>query len=107
MTKTDLFLYWYTLIFSVFLIVTALLNGFNLNNLTILALFLPVPAYLLLQTTKRYHLKKHHPSSANQAKSSSKTPFHLKKFLTQPHPLFIISFVLLLSALLISLIKSL
>jgi hypothetical protein len=115
MTKLDQLLYWYTLTFSTALILSALGSGFTLENLTTLAFFLPVPAYLLLQITKRYYLWRQttdHPPAgeAGQPLTTNHRPpttFSLKTFITQANPAFIISLVLLVTAWLLSLLKSL
>ena len=108
MTKLDRLLYWYTLIFSTSLIVSAFAQGFNLTNLTILAFFLPVPAYLLLQALKRYYLlRSSPPDHLTTQPPVHLSAFALKPFLTQTNPAFIITLVLLLAAWLIILIQSL
>jgi hypothetical protein len=107
MTKLDQLLYWYTLTFSTALILSALGSGFTLENLTTLAFFLPVPAYLLLQSLKRYYLWRQIQADS-PAPTIPQTPsFHPKKFITQANPAFIISLVLLVTAWLLSLLKSL
>ena len=109
MTKLDTLLYWYTLTLSAALIFSAVNSGFTLQNLTTIALFLPVPAFTLLQGLKRYYLWKQSalaPESLS-TKHQSLSTFSLKPFLTQQNPVFIISLVLLVTAWLISFIRSL
>lgn len=108
MTTLDTLLYWYTLTFSTALIFSAFSSGFNLSNLTTLAFFLPVPAFLLLQTLKRYYLWRQQLHTTDD--SSVSTPsytFHPKTFLTQTNPSFIFTLILLITALLISFVKML
>ena len=105
MTTLDTLLYWYTLTFSVALIFSALNNGLNLNNLTSLAFFLPVPAFLLLQTLKRYYLWRQ-TTQDDRSQQLTNLKFSPKSFVTQTNPAFIFTFILLVTALLISLIKS-
>jgi len=107
MTKLDTLLYWYTLTFSVALILTALSSGFNLSNFTTMAFFLPVPAFLLLQAIKRYYLWRELQPEIPTPTVRTTSSFLPKKFLTQSNPAFIITLVLLLTAWLISLIKTL
>lgn len=106
MSTLDIFLYWYTLIFSVALIISALSSGLNLGNLTTLAFFLPVPTFLLLQTLKRYYLwKQSLPPSPNPT-SPIPNPLPLKSIFTPTHPLHLFTLILFIAAILISLIKA-
>ena len=112
MTKLDQFLYWYTLIFSLGLIITALNQGFTLDNLTTIALFLPVPVFLMLQTIKRYyliHTQQKNPEDQDFLPEAPKptSEFSLKIFLTQGHPVFIITLILLITSYFILLLKTL
>jgi hypothetical protein len=98
MTKLDAFLFGYTLIFSVALTFGALFRGFSVTNLTVIALFLPVPTYTGLQLVKRYYIWKTsqqlHPLSLAKPQTKTVTRFSVKAFLTQSNPLFIMSLVL-------------
>lgn len=110
MTKLDQGLRLYTLIFSIGLIVSALSQGITLTNLTLIALFLPVPGFLLLQIVKRYYLWKSQVEAQTLSElhvlSTPNLPqFSFKIFLTQKHPFFIISLILLITLSLISLIR--
>lgn len=104
MTKLDTLLFWYTLTFSTALIVTALGSGLNLSNLTTIAFFLPVPAYLLLQSIKRYYLWRQTAIDANPPVRRASPNFSPKSFLVQTNPAFIITLVLLIAAWFISMI---
>lgn len=104
MTKLDTLLFWYTLTFSTALIITALGSGLNLSNLTTIAFFLPVPAYLLLQSIKRYYLWRQTAIDANPPARRAIPSFSPKSFLVQTNPAFIITLVLLVAAWFISMI---
>jgi hypothetical protein len=110
MTKLDQGLRLYTLLFSVGLIASALTQGITLTNLTLIALFLPVPGYLLLQIIKRYYLWRSQTESASLNENScpsntALSQFSVKIFITQKQPLFIISLILLITLSLISFIR--
>jgi hypothetical protein len=110
MTKLDQGLRLYTLLFSAGLIVIAFSQGFSVTNLTLIALFLPVPGYLLLQIVKRYYLWRSQVESVSLNENSSPSyatqpQFSVKIFITQKQPLFIISLILLITLSLISFIR--
>lgn len=107
MTTLDTILYWYTLMFSISTIASAISGGLNLTHLTSLAVFLPIPAYLFLQTLKRYYLWRQLRPSPPQSPPTVNSTFQLKQFITQTNPTYIVTLILLMTAVLISLIKAL
>lgn len=96
MTQLDIILFWYTLIFALIMTGGALSKGFAVNNLLLIALFLPITCYTALQGIKRYYQWKAFKADQAETNPSHTKTFSFKAFLTQKHPLFLITLVLLI-----------
>ncbi len=110
MTTIDRLLYWYTLVFSVSLIITALSSGFTVTNLTSVALLLPIPTFLLLQSLKRFYHMRNQQALEDFIQPEAIQPlsnFSFQSFLGQRRPLFLISIILLIISYVILLLKTL
>lgn len=106
MTQLDVLLFWYTLIFALVMTGSALSKGFEANNLLLLALFLPITCYTALQGIKRYYQwRAFQTDKIAQNPDPTPTPsFSLRAFLTQKHPLFLITLILFIVACLLTIL---
>ena len=105
MKLIDKFLFIYSLLFAIVLIIGAILTGFAAHQAVITLFFLPVPLYLFYQAIKSL------PRPSNSHRSSSFSPssppsLNLRYFLNQTHPLFLLSLSLLISFLTATIIKT-
>jgi hypothetical protein len=102
MKPLDRYLFYYTLIFSLVVTITALLSGFALDNLIASLLFLPIVLSSLYTLIRRRYLKylkaeyyRTHPQVENPShslpSSLSSFTFSLKAFLSQKTPSFLIT----------------
>ena len=109
MTGLDKFLFWYTLIFAIVLTGSTVTRGLNPTNLILIALFLPLTTYTVLQAIKRYYLWKTKQILTDDSSPSTKHQglgtFSLKTFLTQKHPLFTLTLILFIVAILTTIIR--
>ena len=110
MTGLDKFLFWYTLIFAIVLTGSTALRGLNPANLILIALFLPLTTYTVLQAIKRYYLWRttvilQLDDESERSRRSSSPTFSFTTFLTQKHPLFMLTFILFMVACLTTIIR--
>lgn len=105
MTQLDIILFWYTLIFALFMTGSALSKGFAVNNLLLLALFLPITCYTALQGVKRYYQWRAYQADQSQLLPTNQPLFSLRAFLTQKHPLFVFTFILFIVICLITILR--
>jgi hypothetical protein len=106
MTGLDKFLFWYTLIFAIILTGSTVARGFSPTNLILIALFLPLTIFTILQALKRYYLwRSKLPPSPAEALAKEGPAFSLRVFLTQHNPLFTLTLILFIVAILTTVIR--
>jgi hypothetical protein len=105
MTQLDIILFWYTLIFALFMTGSALSKGFAVSNLLLLALFLPITCYTALQGVKRYYQWRAYQADQAHIHPTTVSLFSLRAFLTQKHPLFVITLILFIVTCLVTILR--
>lgn len=105
MTQLDIILFWYTLIFALIMTGSAISKGFAASNLLTLALFLPITCYTALQGIKRYYQWKAYQADQAENNQTASPSFSFRTFLTQKHPLFLITLILFIVACLTTMLR--
>ncbi|OGV97364.1 hypothetical protein A2W24_06565 [Microgenomates group bacterium RBG_16_45_19] len=107
MKAIDKWLFVYSAVITVTLTAVSLTAGFNLKNLLMTALFLPLSGYFAYQLLKAYYRRRYAPPAATDPLQPNLTTFSLKRFLTQNHPTFLVTLSLYLALIVAFLVKTL